>query len=394
MTLKNPIIIKNKLLVNISGNSTLVQRKLFNTFLYKVFDKLGDYNQRYFSFSVKEIKILMGYQGKMSIKQLKNDCKALASTIITWNILEKDGEIDEFEISTILSSARLKNGQITIQFPDILREKIVENKQYIKLNLSLQNKFTSKYSLVLYELCKEFYREKEEKGESPWIQLEKLRFLLGLEQTEYTQFKLFRFHVLDKAIKEINKVSDIIISTEYKKQSRKVSEIKINMVKNPENQNLGIPKKSDLFVENKANLILPVKNSLLSQTSTFGISDTLCSSWLISYSPEYIQSKIDLTYSYIKQKKIKTSPSGFLIRAIAEDFGGKITDIDSLLSQEALEARKINPETFSISPTDYSSEEEFEARIIDLESQYYNPRWSEMDMNIAKELWKLQKVTA
>jgi plasmid replication initiation protein len=388
------LIIKNKLLVNISGNATFVQRKLFNTFLHKTYNELADKSKDYFFIDVSEIQKLMGYKSKLNISDFKNDCDALMRTIITWNIIETDKGLEDFESSVLISSIKLSKGQLKIEFPRTLREKIIENKQYIKLSLSLQNKFSSKYSLILYELCKEFYREKDCIGETPWLEVANLKKLFGLGINEYQEFKIFKRAILGKSILEINKLSDVRCEIIYKRESRKITHLKFLISKNNEFKGFFTSPSNQKIETKQETFTTPLHHSLLSQTTTFGISETLCLSWLSSFSPEYIQAKIDLTYSYIKQKKIKTSPSGFLIRAIQEDFGGKITDIDNLLSQEALEARKINPETFSLSPTDYSSQEEFEARIIELESQYYNPRWSEMDMNIAKEIWNLQKVVA
>jgi plasmid replication initiation protein len=396
---KNDIVIKNKILINISSNSTLSQRRLFNVLLHKLYDQLGDFSKQCFELNNAEIIKILGGENKLNYKTFLDDCIALMETKVTWNLLETDKGLEKFSVSVLLSSVELEKGTIKIELPHLLRKKLIENNQYIKFNLQLQNKFASKYSLILYELCKEFYREKDKIGETPWLEVQNLREMLGLETGEYREFKTFKRDVITKAVKEINKISDLSIELNFKKVSKKIVAIKVKMKPNENyfnNQETNVNKSTigDIEIRPESISTTTTHIPILSQCTSFGISSSTTTELLTLHTPEYIQSKIDLTYSYIKQKKIKTSPSGFLIRAITEDFGGKITDIDNLLSQEALEARRINLETFSISPTDYSSQEEFEARIIELESQYYNPRWSEMDMNIAKELWKLQQVPA
>lgn len=384
---QNDLVIKNKLLVNISGNATFVQRKLFNTLLHKVFDELGNYKKDYFTVNVKEIAGLMGYGSRLKYTDFRRDCFALMRTIIVWNILEKGEELEELDASVLMSSVKLKDGIIRFEFPKSLRERLVENKQYIKLSLTIQNKFTSKYSLILYELAKEFYRERDEKGETPWIEIESLRTLIGLENGEYREYKALKRDVLLKAIKEINKVSDLIISFVDKKESRKVSALKFIIEKNPQPLDLGMG--STAKIRDKSKPTSQQTDDITKQLEDVHINNKKITQWQINYTPDYLQSKIDLTYQYLRERKIKTSPSGFLVRAVEEDFGGKTIDIDTLLEQEALEARKINLETFSLSPIDFHTKEEFQARVEQLKSQYYNPRWSERDMTTAEEIWSL-----
>jgi plasmid replication initiation protein len=403
----NKLLLKNKCLIHVSGEGTLVQKKLFNILLYLCFNELKEQNK--FKKPIQEIIELLGYSEDLNYTRLYNDLKALMRVVISWNIVGLNKKNWVMGASTLLSFIKIEEGFVTYEFSSGLQEKLLENKAYTKINLGVQNVFTSKYSLILYEFCKDYYRASDLQGESPWVSIQEIRHLMGVTDGDYEMFKDFNKWILKQALKEINSKTDIAVSMEFQTIKRKITHIKFLVtpnISNPEIHSFNLKKDPMLAFQTVDTTGVNVSSttpsphlqslhlSLLSQTSTFGISDTLATSWLNNHSPEYIQSKIDLTYSYIKQKKIKTSPSGFLIRAIQEDFGGKITDIDNLLSQEALEARRINPETFSLVPTDYSSQEEFEARIIELESQYYNPRWSEMDMNIAKELWKLQQVPA
>lgn len=87
--------------------------------------------------------------------------------------------------------------------------------------------------------------------------------------------------------------------------------------------------------------------------SSFNLSTTTLNHIINNYSTDYIQSKIDLTLQQLKSGKIKTSVSGFLVRAIEEDFGGSGADIETLVAQQALEAGKLNPEMVLVDPMEF-----------------------------------------
>ena len=89
----------------------------------------------------------------------------------------------------------------------------------------------------------------------------------------------------------------------------------------------------------------------------------------------------------LKQGKIKTSPAGFLVKAIETNFEDKNISMSDLLEEYALEARKINPETVLVNPTSFDTKEDFEAHIEHLKGQYYEPRWLASELEKAEEVW-------
>ncbi len=75
----------------------------------------------------------------------------------------------------------------------------------------MQSKFKSKYSLIIYELCKDYMHI----DRTPMFTLEKLKTYLGIAPNEYAIFKHFNYKVIKKAISEINKVSDLSIAVKF-----------------------------------------------------------------------------------------------------------------------------------------------------------------------------------
>lgn len=364
------IVIKNKILINISSSATLAQRRLFNVILHKVYNDLGDFSKQYFYLSAQELIELLGGESKANYQRFLEDCKALVKTVITWNVLETDKGLEQFSISALISSILFDQGTLKIELPGMLREKLVENNQYIKFNLQLQNKFSSKYSLVIYELCKEFYREKEKVGESPWFSIENIKQLVGVDNNEYSNFKDFNKWVLKVAEKEINRDSDISISFSYLRRSRKITHIKFTIKQNT-NQSLEPKVKTETSANVPSSNDSKISNELLS----FGVAKNKVEAWLENYPEQYLQSKLDLVLEKTRQGTIKTSPTGFLVKAIESNFDNAQDSLDQMVKQVALEARKLNPETVIVDPSSFDTQESFDLHIKELQDQFFTPKW-------------------
>jgi len=76
----------------------------------------------------------------------------LMETVIEWNVLKKDGD-SKWEASCMLSGCSVYNGILTYEYSSFLKGKLTHPKMYARINLVIQSKFKSKYSLALYELC-------------------------------------------------------------------------------------------------------------------------------------------------------------------------------------------------------------------------------------------------
>ena len=70
------------------------------------------------------------------------------------------------------------------------------------------------------------------------------------------------------------------------------------------------------------------------------------------------------------------------LRAIEEDYGSKVS-LEEIVEKEAVEARKLNPETCLVDPFDFDSFEAFEAKVEELKTQYYNPFFIQSEVEAA-----------
>jgi hypothetical protein len=92
----------------------------------------------------------LGYDSKDE-NHLKAALKTLATCAVEWDTLDKDGSPD-WGVTTLLAQARIRNGTCSYAYSPLLRERLHNPKVYARISLSLQNEFTSKHALALYEL--------------------------------------------------------------------------------------------------------------------------------------------------------------------------------------------------------------------------------------------------
>src|SRR6516165_4233976 len=150
---------------------------------------------------------------------------SLTSCNVEWDILDKDGEPD-WGVAALLAGARITRGICTYTFEPMLREKLHNPRIYARLCLSLQNKFESKYALTLWELCTDYLGSKRDYGETPWIEIDNFRELMGIDIHEYRAFRDVNKRIIIQPLAEINRISDFRVTVEYRHKGRKVTALK------------------------------------------------------------------------------------------------------------------------------------------------------------------------
>ena len=221
-------VIKASPAIQIQSKISLLQRRAWNILLANAYNELP--NKEIHSISVGELAAKLGFKDKYSNQHyLKAALRALRACEVEWNILGKDKE--EWGVTGLLAEVRIADGICFYQFPHTLRLKLYNPRIYTKLNLRLQNRFTSRYALVLWEICFDYFDTDRDQGETPFISLQIFRELLGIKSDEYPAFSIFNRAVIKPAISEINKETDYLVEVEQKRIKRKVAELKFHITK-------------------------------------------------------------------------------------------------------------------------------------------------------------------
>jgi len=228
--------IKHSAAIQTSHNKiNLLQKKAWNVLLANAYDELP--LKDVFEIQIKDLVNVLCFDSKNE-KYIKESLKALLITVVEWNVLDKDHE-HEWGATTMLSSVKIKKGILEYSFSPHLKDKLYNPTMYAKISLTIQSKFKSKYSLILYELCVDYFIRQQGKGETPWIYISDFIKLIGIEnQKSLHEFKIMKRAIINKAIKEINEKSDIHIKMATKKENRKIVALKFYVSPNKDTYNL------------------------------------------------------------------------------------------------------------------------------------------------------------
>ncbi len=213
--------------IQIQGNLTHLQRRAWNVLLANAYDELP--NKEFHRVSVAELAEKLGFNSR-DYNHLKETLEALVEHIVEWNILSKEKK-QIWGVASLLASAEIENGICTYSFAPHLRYKLYNPRIYTKLNLRLQNQFTSRYALILWELCFDYFDTKRDQGETPFISLETFRELMGIAPDDYPIFKHLNHRVIKPAIKELNELTKFFVEVEQKRESRKVAFLKFRILR-------------------------------------------------------------------------------------------------------------------------------------------------------------------
>lgn len=197
-------------------NKTInVQEKLDS---FKSEDELFEFLEvQHFDLNLNELAMFADkYKNKQDKKELSHLLDSLQSVQVKVGLFKQDkmlGEIHAVKTMSLLRNyTKISNSSnATFQLePEILLGWIHKTKPFSKMYLKIQTKLNLTYSKILYEICKDYERQKTiSKPFSEWLKV--LGFSTDLFAVKtVSQFKQA---YLNKAVKEINENTDIFIKS-------------------------------------------------------------------------------------------------------------------------------------------------------------------------------------
>lgn len=319
--------------IHSSSKLTLIQRKVANALLYNAYDSL--LTQERHSIHIRVLCDLIGYDSK-DYKAVKNSLIALISTVIQWNIIDKNKAKPEQEniwnASSIIADASIEGPICSYSYSHNMRRLLYHPEVYGRINMRVQARFKSTYGLALYENCIRY----QGIGQTQMFDLGTFRLLMGIEKEEYPVFRDLKRRVIDKAVNEINSYSPIFVKVKFKKQGRVVTALQFLI-----EQQL----KALEIVENKNFESLPQTLGLRLQKD-FGFSKTKAEEVIKIYGEDYILNKITLIESSISFQAGKIiNLTRYLEHALKKDYQlpkssmERMHDIKKALEQDLKEKK-------------------------------------------------------
>lgn len=295
--------------IHSSGALSLLQRKIANSLLFNAYDELTKKDEH--TISIKHLCFLIGYNSN-DYKTVKIALIKLLSTVIEWNLIDTNTEGNQitWNASSIISDASITGSICTYSFSNRMRELLHTPEMYGQINMAIQAEFQSSYGLALYENCIRY----KNLHTTPWIDFNLFRKLIGVQDHKYTIFRDFKRRALDKAVQEINQVSDINVEAEIIKQSGKPSSIRFKLKKKKIEG-----RAVELVSQRKQDDSLPPL--LCELMMDFAMKKKQAEELLTTYDEVRVKEKVEYIKSLASYKKntIKNLP-GYLVEALKHDF--------------------------------------------------------------------------
>ena len=311
-------VIKASPAIQIQSKVSLLQRRAWNVLLANAYNELP--NQDIHSVSMVELSAKLGFDSGNQT-YLKEVLKSIVDCTVEWNLLNKDNK-QVWGAASLLAFVEIEDGICFYQFPHPLRLKLHNPRVYAKLNLRLQNQFTSKYALILWELCFDYFDTDRDKGETPFIPLETFKELMGLDETDYPVYKVLNQSVIKPAIKEINDLTAYNVEVEQKRLGRRVAELKFRITRVKQ-----LPIQESVFpdIENlppvalelvQARVDRKVAEKIAEQQWAFVTPEKLPPPGTYSDFAAYVAEKIEMSLSAATVE----NRAGYIIEAIRENY--------------------------------------------------------------------------
>lgn len=315
--------------VHVSGKLSLLKRKIANVLLLNAYDNLPYADEH--SIRLQDLADIAGFNSK-DFELLKEAFRDLAKTTVEWNILTNDGN-EDWTVSTLLSRATIRKGMgvCLYAYDRELSKKLYHPDMYARINLTIQRKFKSGYALVLYENCARFRKVKT----TGWIAIEDWRKLFGIDPDEYKEFKDFSKRVLKPAIAEVNRESDLEVEADYRRQKRKISQIRFTIGEQMQVDQLAFDQQKDKDV-----------STILERMSAAGISKSITSKLILEHDEKRILRNLEYVEKELRSGKRIANVGGYTVKAIQSDYGlAEIERQQQLKHKKNEAARQLNAQT-------------------------------------------------
>lgn len=296
---------KHVALIHSTNKLTLLERKIANALLYNAYENL--LTQHEHQIHIPSLCVLIGYNSK-DFKTIKKSLISLISTVIEWNLIDREKSDDEgiWMASSMLADAKIEGSICTYSYSNRIRELCYYPEFYGRLNMSVLAQFKSTYAIALYENCVRY----QNITQTPWFDLTTYRKLMGVEEGKYEVFRDLNKRVIKPSVTEVNSYATIRITPEFRKQGRVVIAIRFLI-------------KKQVIGETTP----PIQETSLNRTlwdrlrDDYGCSAKQTQAFIDAYDEQYLQAKMALIESSTSYQNGKIEHlSKYLEKALIEDY--------------------------------------------------------------------------
>lgn len=361
---------KHSALIAIQNRYTLSQRKLINPLLLIALLSLKKHpSQQTFTVKISDLR-KYAVINNTNIKTLKEDLRILRKQEIKFNFFDKSND-KRWDCFGFLADVTMKDGILEYSFPRQIKETMLFPEMYAKINLNLNGLFESIYSLVIYEYAKDYINVS-----IPIMELDNFREFLGI-RNKYKEIGNLKRRVLNVAVDEINKKTDISIGYKLIKSGLKFTHIKFTASESRSVLKV-LPSTSskiaDTSVSNEFNrfiYLLPEKLRRMKKTRV------LIDEYLTDRGADWVKSNIDYFNDHSTKKNFP------YLKIVFENDSGEENRVETEL--KAKKIKKVAKVTRKNKEDKSKAKTEF-AALVDRAEKYFNSLQSDKQEAILKEI--------
>jgi len=309
---------KSVALIHSTSDITLLQKKISHGLLSNALPNMM--TQELHSIEVSQLVGLTDYDSN-DIANFKNSIIALQNKKIVFDIFNELGTTDGWGVGSIISWIEVRNGVCEYEYPSKLREVFANPDLYARIDLEMATRIKSAYSYIIYEICKlrAGLLGQRKAVYTQRYSIEDVHELLDTtHKASYAQYGILKKRVLNKAIKDVNTLSDIHIELEEEKTGQKVTSLRFKITPNAtfkwgsdDNVIEGqVKETSDFKRLDEYKLI----------TGTYEVAKGVAGKIFSERSLDYIKEKIAFTEDGIANNKISSTVAGYFVSAVKGDF--------------------------------------------------------------------------
>lgn len=249
---KTDLIVKDNDFIEASHSLDLVEQRIIFLAIIKArknSDKVEETLSNEFVIHASEYMEAFNVERHTAYECLKNGVEGLLNAKFIYRYENKNNNIAHrgYNLTSWIEYVD-KEACVSVKFsPDVVPLIVGLNKKFTSYELQQIVNLQSRYAVRLYELLIRWRDTKILK-----ISLEELRFCLGIKKTEYILMSNFKNRVLDLAVQQVNKFTDITTNYIQKKEGRKIVSFEFYFtIKQGENNKSSKQFKKAMSVEGK-----------------------------------------------------------------------------------------------------------------------------------------------
>lgn len=343
-------------------------------------------------------------------RKLKDDLEALRKYNLIYNLMQKDKQ-DIMNLSEQIQSEDngvvyysgligvygvVKNA-IHVEVPSILinlmktmLKKENSNNIFQILNWDIYNKFPSKYTSIIYKMCRDYLGIGFVKSQS----IEEFRNYIGLNEKDYPEFKLLNHHIIKTSIREINEsdFSDIIVGVDYIRSGRFVTHLRFKVMKKETNN---IPVKIAELPSPSANLDIKDDKELTEVALLVrdnALSPSVLKKHIAKFGFAYVQATLIRANRRADENRTKNpnepmNYGAWYTNAFKNNFGGEELEEQLLKEQQLKKQRELDEKKAKAKAEKAAAEAKLKAEQ-EAEVQEKMNLWRRLPESVQNEIWR------